>query len=92
MGSPSYLPWRRLDAAPVRHGWLDGIALAAILLGTVLRLRHWMSGRSLWLDEAYLALALAERGWSTLHLPLGYDQMAPLGFLALTNRGLRISS
>jgi hypothetical protein len=35
------------------------------------------------LDEACLALALAERGWSTLHLPLGYDQMAPLGFLAL---------
>jgi hypothetical protein len=35
------------------------LLLAVLLLGTVLRLVHYVLGRSLWLDEARLALDIA---------------------------------
>lgn len=58
---------------------------AAFLLaaGLLLRLRAYFSGRSLWLDEAMLALNLLQRDFWGLWQPLDYQQGAPLGFLLL---------
>lgn len=52
-----------------------------VVLGVFLRLRQYLTNRSLWVDEASLALNIINRSFSDLMLPLDYDQGAPLGFL-----------
>jgi uncharacterized membrane protein len=52
-----------------------------ILVGVLLRLRQYLTGRSLWADEAMLALNIVNRDVIGLFKPLDYDQGAPLGFL-----------
>ncbi len=52
-------------------------------LGAVIRLRTFAHGRSLWLDEAFLALSLIERSPLELLRPLDYAQVVPVGYLLL---------
>jgi hypothetical protein len=49
--------------------------------GIALRILHYLQQRTLWLDEARLALNIASRSFPRLALPLDYDQSAPLLFL-----------
>lgn len=71
---------RRLTPERVWFVLLPGLAAG---VGTVARARQYFSGRSLWLDEASLALNIEHRGFAGLLRPLDYGQAAPVGFLWL---------
>ena len=60
----------------LRVGDGRGIVWIIIGLGIFLRLFQYLHNRSLWLDEASLALNLIEKTFSELLQPLDYGQMA----------------
>ena len=70
------------ERLPPWINWIKkNIALVIILFGIVLRLGQYVANRSLWMDEAKLALNIVSRSFVELTQPLSYDQGAPLGFL-----------
>lgn len=62
-----------------------------VLVAAGLRLPHFMLARSLWLDEAMLALNIAARGFVDLLEPLDFNQAAPLGFLLLERAAVALA-
>ncbi len=58
-------------------------AWVLLALGLILRLRQYLANRSLWLDEAMLALNIIHKDIWGLFGKLDYEQGAPLGFLLL---------
>lgn len=63
---------------------LKWIAVAFILTGIGMALINFINNRSLWIDEATLALNLTNKAAIELIKPLDYNQVAPIGFLMLT--------
>jgi uncharacterized membrane protein len=59
-------------------------AIGAALVGAIARWLVYSQGRSLWLDEAMLALNIGRRGLTELLAPLVYDQAAPVLYLWTT--------
>lgn len=68
-------------AQPKTWKFVNQLALLAIALGIIIRLAQYISNRSLWGDEAYIALNIVNRSYLELLQPLDYDQAAPPGFL-----------
>lgn len=66
-------------------GWLlvrsSPLLWAIATTGALLRVARYGDNRSLWLDEAFLALNLKEKSFSQLSSGLEFLQTAPLGFL-----------
>jgi hypothetical protein len=54
-----------------------------ILIGAAIRLRQYFFNRSLWLDEAMLALNIIKYNYTDLLKPLDYNQTAPPLFLII---------
>ncbi len=79
-----WLSRMRVQASPAFWAWL------IIGLGSILRVAQYLSGRSLWLDEAKLALNIVNRSFSGLLQPLDYDQGAPVGFLMLEKLAVQL--
>jgi hypothetical protein len=50
-------------------------------LGILLRVAQYLANRSLWVDEAWLALNIIDRPLKELTEPLEFNQAAPVGFL-----------
>jgi hypothetical protein len=69
---------------------LRAASLGIALLGVLLRLRQYFANRSLWLDEAVLALNLVDRSFVGLTRPLDYGQGAPIGFLFIQKLLIRV--
>jgi hypothetical protein len=54
-------------------------------LGVALRFAQYLANRSLWLDEAFLALNVVQRSFSQLFQPLDDEQVAPIAYLLAEN-------
>ena len=65
-------------------------ALFLVLLGAFLRLRQYVHNRSLWQDEASLALNLMDKSFAELLGPLSLNQGAPPGFLFLSKAAITV--
>jgi hypothetical protein len=61
----------------------DRLPLTIILFGILFRVAQYLFNRSLWIDEASIALIIQERNFGQLFEPLNYNQAAPVGFLLL---------
>jgi len=59
----------------------DFIWWSLIAIGIILRLRPYLANRSLWGDEASLAVNIVDRSFVGLTQKLAFHQAAPLGFL-----------
>lgn len=57
------------------------LSLIIILFGLLVRLVQYVSNRSLWADEASIALNITHRSYLELLQPLDHNQAAPPGFL-----------
>lgn len=62
---------------------LSILLYTAILFSGVLAVYNFLQFRSLWLDEAMLALNIRSHSYAGLLLPLDHLQVAPIGFLFL---------
>jgi hypothetical protein len=68
----------------------QSLAIALIIFGIVVRLTQYLTNRSLWADEATLALNIVNRSFLELLQPLDYDQGAPIGFLLLERSAVQL--
>ena len=66
---------------PKTWKFVNQLAFLAIAYGIIIRIAQYISNRSLWGDEAYIALNIVNRSYLELLQPLDYDQAAPPGFL-----------
>jgi hypothetical protein len=88
-GEGRYSTWA---ARISRHSfWPALLVIVAMVLGTGLRVAQYIYNRSLWLDEASLALNIVGRSFGDLLLPLDYQQGAPLGFLLLVKAATHLA-
>jgi hypothetical protein len=66
------------------------LIVALVVLGIGLRVAQYIANRSLWIDEADVALNLLSRSFGQLTEPLDFGQGAPLGFLFAEEAATRV--
>ena len=66
------------------------LLLALVVLGVALRIAQYASDRSLWIDEAWIALNLIEKPFSALTGRLDFNQAAPVGFLLVEGAAAKL--
>lgn len=66
------------------------ISMLVLAFGVLVRTVQYFANRSLWADEAVLALNLVDRSYSELFQPLDYNQAAPIGFLLVEKLSIQI--
>ncbi len=72
---------------PAGHPWFTRLLWSLVAAGVALRIGFFLYPRTLWLDEAMIALNMRESVSTLLRGQLYYYQRAPLGWL-LTQKGL----
>ena len=70
--------------------FFQALSIFICLLGGLVRLVQYLNNRSLWDDEAMIALNLINRSYSELIAALDYNQAAPLGFLYIEKSVIQI--
>ncbi|MDY6896776.1 MAG: glycosyltransferase family 39 protein [Cyanobacteriota bacterium] len=68
----------------------EKISLVIICFGILIRVIQYFYNRSLWADEAVLALNIVNRSYLELLQPLDYDQGAPIGFLWIEKLAIQV--
>ena len=68
----------------------ENVVWVVIGFGIVVRVAQYVWNRSLWADEAVLALNIVNRSFWELLQPLDYDQGAPLGFLMVEKLAVQV--
>ncbi len=64
-----------------RAFYLHQVSVIALVFGATLRIQQFAFRRSLWLDEAAMAVNIVGRSYAGLLEPLDIQQSAPVGFL-----------
>lgn len=77
------------QASVQQQNVLQVFCILGVLFGALVRLTEYLSRRSLWGDEAMLALNLINRSYLDLLKPLDYNQAAPPGFLWIEKLALQ---
>ena len=65
----------------IYKNWFQIILIFFILIGVSVALLDLIQNKSLWLDEACLALNIVSKSYLELLKPLDYGQVSPIGFL-----------
>ncbi|MBC6474379.1 MAG: hypothetical protein GDA48_17475 [Hormoscilla sp. GM102CHS1] len=82
---------KKLNLPDCKFGFYKPILPYLIIaFGVAVRLVQYLSNRSLWADEAVLALNIVNRSYLELLQPLDYDQGAPIGFLMVEKFAVQI--
>jgi predicted membrane-bound mannosyltransferase len=66
------------------------LSILGVLFGGIVRLIQYLSNRSLWSDEAMVALNIVDRTYLELLKPLDYNQAAPPGFLWIEKAAVQL--
>jgi hypothetical protein len=81
---------QRFWASVKQQNSLQVLCIVGVAFGILVRLTEYISRRSLWGDEAMLALNLVERSYLELLKPLDYNQAAPPGFLWIEKFAIQV--